>query len=70
MTHPCMPRPPTDCGAPGSWAGISLNFTVTSNGTQFDRLGVYFDPIDLGMLTELLIGRAGIFTFQNVESEW
>ncbi|KAH9857099.1 peptide N-acetyl-beta-D-glucosaminyl asparaginase amidase A-domain-containing protein [Lenzites betulinus] len=33
--------PPTDCGAPGSWAGISLNFTVTSNGTQFDRLGIF-----------------------------
>ncbi|KAI0306572.1 peptide N-acetyl-beta-D-glucosaminyl asparaginase amidase A-domain-containing protein [Multifurca ochricompacta] len=32
--------PPTDCGVPGSWAGISLNFTVTSNGTQFDRLGI------------------------------
>ena len=25
-------RPPTDCGPVGSWAGISLNFTVTSNG--------------------------------------
>ncbi|CDO72908.1 hypothetical protein BN946_scf185002.g93 [Trametes cinnabarina] len=33
--------PPTDCGPPGSWAGISLNFTVTSNGTQFDRLGIF-----------------------------
>ncbi|KAI0709482.1 peptide N-acetyl-beta-D-glucosaminyl asparaginase amidase A-domain-containing protein [Earliella scabrosa] len=34
-------EPPTDCGAPGSWAGVSLNFTVTSNGTQFDRLGIF-----------------------------
>ncbi|CAK5281947.1 unnamed protein product [Mycena citricolor] len=33
--------PPTDCGEPGTWAAISLNFTVTSNGTQFDRLGVF-----------------------------
>ncbi len=33
--------PPTDCGPVGSWAGISLNFTVTSNGTQFDRLGIF-----------------------------
>ncbi|KAH9935048.1 peptide N-acetyl-beta-D-glucosaminyl asparaginase amidase A-domain-containing protein [Fomitopsis serialis] len=33
--------PPTDCGAVGSWAGISLNFTVTSNGTQYDRLGIF-----------------------------
>ncbi|TEB31308.1 hypothetical protein FA13DRAFT_1629312 [Coprinellus micaceus] len=30
--------PPTDCGAPGSWAAITLNLTVTSNGTQYDRL--------------------------------
>ncbi|KAJ7632622.1 peptide N-acetyl-beta-D-glucosaminyl asparaginase amidase A-domain-containing protein [Roridomyces roridus] len=33
--------PPTDCGTPGSWAAITLNFTVTSNGTQFDRLGIF-----------------------------
>ncbi|KAI9452296.1 peptide N-acetyl-beta-D-glucosaminyl asparaginase amidase A-domain-containing protein [Lactarius psammicola] len=33
--------PPTDCGPPGSWAGISLNFTVTTNGSQFDRLGIF-----------------------------
>ncbi|KAL5529020.1 hypothetical protein ACEPAG_4994 [Sanghuangporus baumii] len=33
--------PPTDCGDVGSWAGISLNLTVTSNGTQFDRLGIF-----------------------------
>ncbi|KZV71644.1 hypothetical protein PENSPDRAFT_684422 [Peniophora sp. CONT] len=33
--------PPTDCGEVGSWAGVSLNFTVTSNGTQFDRLGIF-----------------------------
>ncbi|KAF9454494.1 hypothetical protein P691DRAFT_655993 [Macrolepiota fuliginosa MF-IS2] len=34
-------EPPTDCGDPGSWAAITLNFTVTSNGTQFDRLGIF-----------------------------
>ncbi|KAJ7709902.1 peptide N-acetyl-beta-D-glucosaminyl asparaginase amidase A-domain-containing protein [Mycena rosella] len=33
--------PPTDCGEPGSWAGVTLNFTVTSNGTQFDRLAIF-----------------------------
>ncbi|KAL6305342.1 peptide N-acetyl-beta-D-glucosaminyl asparaginase amidase A-domain-containing protein [Sparassis latifolia] len=33
--------PPADCGAVGSWAGITLNFTVTSNGTQYDRLGIF-----------------------------
>ncbi|KAF8894619.1 peptide N-acetyl-beta-D-glucosaminyl asparaginase amidase A-domain-containing protein [Infundibulicybe gibba] len=33
--------PPTDCGIAGSWAAVTLNFTVTSNGTQFDRLGIF-----------------------------
>ncbi|KAF5391453.1 hypothetical protein D9757_001886 [Collybiopsis confluens] len=33
--------PPTSCGTPGSWAAVTLNFTVTSNGTQFDRLGIF-----------------------------
>ncbi|EIW85186.1 hypothetical protein CONPUDRAFT_87677 [Coniophora puteana RWD-64-598 SS2] len=33
--------PPTDCGDAGSWAGITLNLTVTSNGTQYDRLGIF-----------------------------
>jgi len=33
--------PPSDCGSVGSWAGISLNFTATSNGTQYDRLGTF-----------------------------
>ncbi|KAJ6547567.1 peptide N-acetyl-beta-D-glucosaminyl asparaginase amidase A-domain-containing protein [Mycena capillaripes] len=33
--------PPTDCGAPGSWSAVTLNFTVTSNGTQFDRLAIF-----------------------------
>ncbi|KAF8964688.1 peptide N-acetyl-beta-D-glucosaminyl asparaginase amidase A-domain-containing protein [Flammula alnicola] len=34
-------EPPTDCGPVGSWAAVTLNFTVTSNGTQFDRLGIF-----------------------------
>ncbi|KAH7914650.1 peptide N-acetyl-beta-D-glucosaminyl asparaginase amidase A-domain-containing protein [Hygrophoropsis aurantiaca] len=33
--------PPTDCGAAGSWSAVTLNFTVTSNGAQYDRLGVF-----------------------------
>ncbi|KAK4698865.1 hypothetical protein P7C70_g7405, partial [Phenoliferia sp. Uapishka_3] len=31
--------PPTRCGEVGKWAAVVLNITVTSNGTQFDRLG-------------------------------
>lgn len=29
-----LPRPPTDCGPIGSWVGISLNWTATSNGVS------------------------------------
>ncbi|BGP36823.1 hypothetical protein JCM10449v2_000725 [Rhodotorula kratochvilovae] len=38
--HPAVANftPPTGCGTPGTWASIVLNLTVTSNGTQFDRL--------------------------------
>ncbi|EIN07360.1 hypothetical protein PUNSTDRAFT_89610 [Punctularia strigosozonata HHB-11173 SS5] len=32
--------PPTGCGSPGTWTAVTLNLTVTSNGTQYDRLGV------------------------------
>ncbi|THU91154.1 hypothetical protein K435DRAFT_841150 [Dendrothele bispora CBS 962.96] len=34
-------EPPTDCGPVGSWAAITLNFTASINGTQFDRLGIF-----------------------------
>ncbi|KAF9532985.1 peptide N-acetyl-beta-D-glucosaminyl asparaginase amidase A-domain-containing protein [Crepidotus variabilis] len=34
-------QPPTDCGPSGTWSAITLNFTVTSNGTQYDRLGIF-----------------------------
>lgn len=37
----CPYSPPLDCGEPGSWAAITLNFTVTSNGTQYDRLAIF-----------------------------
>ncbi|KAH7107789.1 peptide N-acetyl-beta-D-glucosaminyl asparaginase amidase A-domain-containing protein [Auriculariales sp. MPI-PUGE-AT-0066] len=30
--------PYEDCGTPGSWSAITLNWTTTSNGTQYDRL--------------------------------
>ncbi|KAF5391346.1 hypothetical protein D9757_001888 [Collybiopsis confluens] len=33
--------PPQNCGSIGSWAAITLNLTVTTNGTQFDRLGIF-----------------------------
>ncbi|TFK42579.1 peptide N-acetyl-beta-D-glucosaminyl asparaginase amidase A-domain-containing protein [Crucibulum laeve] len=41
MSEVVQYQPPTDCGPVGSWAAVTLNFTVTSNGTQFDRLGIF-----------------------------
>eukprot|EP01117_Protostelium_nocturnum_P010163 TRINITY_DN3630_c0_g1_i1.p1 TRINITY_DN3630_c0_g1~~TRINITY_DN3630_c0_g1_i1.p1 ORF type:complete len:580 (+),score=224.26 TRINITY_DN3630_c0_g1_i1:82-1821(+) len=35
-------KPPTQCGAIGKWSMISLNITATVNGTQYDRLGLFF----------------------------
>jgi len=58
--------PPTDCGPPGSWAGISLNFTVTSNGTQFDRLGIFtFQNVEIWRTStpEPTIGDGIIWTY-------
>ncbi|KDQ19824.1 hypothetical protein BOTBODRAFT_27248 [Botryobasidium botryosum FD-172 SS1] len=41
-------KPPTDCGEVGKWAGISLNYTATSNGTQYDRLSaVTFQNVEI-----------------------
>ncbi|CAE6530645.1 unnamed protein product [Rhizoctonia solani] len=41
-------KPPTDCGEIGKWAGISLNWTATSQGRQYDRLaGVTFHNVEI-----------------------
>ncbi|CUA70145.1 hypothetical protein RSOLAG22IIIB_00493 [Rhizoctonia solani] len=41
-------KPPTDCGEVGKWAGISLNWTATSQGRQYDRLaGVTFHNVEI-----------------------
>lgn len=40
--------PPTDCGEIGKWAGVSLNWTATSQGRQYDRLaGVTFHNVEI-----------------------
>ncbi|KAH9054088.1 peptide N-acetyl-beta-D-glucosaminyl asparaginase amidase A-domain-containing protein [Lactarius vividus] len=33
--------PPTDCSTPNEWAGVTLTFTATSNGTQYPRLAFF-----------------------------
>ncbi|TBU35121.1 peptide N-acetyl-beta-D-glucosaminyl asparaginase amidase A-domain-containing protein [Dichomitus squalens] len=43
-------KPPTEdaCGAPGGWAAITLNMTVFSNGTQYDRLSsLYLSHVEI-----------------------
>ncbi|CAE6412849.1 unnamed protein product [Rhizoctonia solani] len=41
-------KPPTECGDIGKWAGISLNWTATSQGRQYDRLaGVTFHNVEI-----------------------
>ncbi|KZT30135.1 hypothetical protein NEOLEDRAFT_1054711 [Neolentinus lepideus HHB14362 ss-1] len=41
-------EPPTGCGEPGTWTSIVLNFTATSNGTQYDRLStIYLSNVEI-----------------------
>ncbi|KAF9069615.1 peptide N-acetyl-beta-D-glucosaminyl asparaginase amidase A-domain-containing protein [Rhodocollybia butyracea] len=59
-------NPPTDCGDIGSWAAITLNLTVTSNGTQFDRLGIFtFHNVEIWRTStfEPTIGDGIIWTY-------
>ncbi|KAG8953062.1 hypothetical protein FRC04_003009 [Tulasnella sp. 424] len=41
-------KPPKDCGNPLDWAGVSGNYTATSNGTQYDRLSaITFQNVEI-----------------------
>ncbi|KDQ60819.1 hypothetical protein JAAARDRAFT_173070 [Jaapia argillacea MUCL 33604] len=58
--------PPTECGPVGEWAGVTLNFTVTSNGTQYDRLGIFtFQDVEIWRTStpEPTIGDGIIWTY-------
>ncbi|KAJ4487951.1 peptide N-acetyl-beta-D-glucosaminyl asparaginase amidase A-domain-containing protein [Lentinula aciculospora] len=58
--------PPEDCGPVGSWAAITLNLTVTTNGTQFDRLGIFtFHGVEIWRTStfEPTIGDGVIWTY-------
>ncbi|KAJ3883467.1 peptide N-acetyl-beta-D-glucosaminyl asparaginase amidase A-domain-containing protein [Lentinula edodes] len=58
--------PPEDCGPVGSWAAITLNLTVTSNGTQFDRLGIFtFHNVEIWRTStfEPTIGDGIVWTY-------
>ncbi|KAJ3786249.1 peptide N-acetyl-beta-D-glucosaminyl asparaginase amidase A-domain-containing protein [Lentinula aff. detonsa] len=59
-------NPPQDCGSVGSWAAITLNLTVTTNGTQFDRLGIFtFHNVEIWRTStfEPTIGDGIIWTY-------
>ncbi|KAH9169252.1 peptide N-acetyl-beta-D-glucosaminyl asparaginase amidase A-domain-containing protein [Lactarius sanguifluus] len=34
-------KPPTNCGTPNTWAGVTLTLTATTNGTQYPRLAFF-----------------------------
>ncbi|KAH9857894.1 peptide N-acetyl-beta-D-glucosaminyl asparaginase amidase A-domain-containing protein [Lenzites betulinus] len=45
---PYNPPQQASCGSPGSWAAITLNLTVFSNGTQYDRLSsLYLSNVEI-----------------------
>ncbi|KAG0143578.1 hypothetical protein CROQUDRAFT_724471 [Cronartium quercuum f. sp. fusiforme G11] len=40
--------PPTGCGKPGSWASVVFSLTTSSQGHQYDRLGLlYLDGVEV-----------------------
>ncbi|RDX55992.1 hypothetical protein OH76DRAFT_1460658 [Lentinus brumalis] len=42
------PPPDKACGQPGNWAAVTLNLTVYSNGTQYDRLSsLYLSHVEV-----------------------
>ncbi|KAH9177904.1 peptide N-acetyl-beta-D-glucosaminyl asparaginase amidase A-domain-containing protein [Lactarius sanguifluus] len=52
--------PPTDCSTPNEWAGITLNFTVTSNGTQLPRFAFFtFQNVEIWRSSTLVPNESG-----------
>lgn len=58
-TVPQSYRPPTDCGAVGTWAGVSLNLTVTSNGVSHS-----------GYNRRPLFSKLSVFLTDTIRSTW
>ncbi|GAB1520015.1 hypothetical protein RhiTH_003088 [Rhizoctonia solani] len=58
-------EPPIECGDIGKWAGISLNWTATSQGRQYDRLaGVSFHNVEIWRTSTAEPTTAGIIWTQ------
>ncbi|KAH8982203.1 peptide N-acetyl-beta-D-glucosaminyl asparaginase amidase A-domain-containing protein [Lactarius akahatsu] len=52
--------PPTGCSTPNVWAGITLNFTVTSNGTQLPRFAFFtFQNVEIWRSSTLIPNESG-----------
>ncbi|KAH9019710.1 peptide N-acetyl-beta-D-glucosaminyl asparaginase amidase A-domain-containing protein [Lactarius hengduanensis] len=52
--------PPTGCGTPDVWAGVTLNFTVTINGTQFPRFAFFtFQNVEIWRSSTPIPGGSG-----------
>ncbi|KAH9008581.1 peptide N-acetyl-beta-D-glucosaminyl asparaginase amidase A-domain-containing protein, partial [Lactarius deliciosus] len=52
--------PPTGCSTPNQWGGITLNFTVTSNGTQLPRFAFFtFQNVEIWRSSTLIPNESG-----------
>ncbi|KAH9031826.1 peptide N-acetyl-beta-D-glucosaminyl asparaginase amidase A-domain-containing protein [Lactarius hengduanensis] len=52
--------PPTGCGTPDVWAGVTLNFTVTIKGTQFPRFAFFtFQNVEIWRSSTPIPGDSG-----------
>ncbi|KAH9015491.1 peptide N-acetyl-beta-D-glucosaminyl asparaginase amidase A-domain-containing protein [Lactarius pseudohatsudake] len=52
--------PPTGCGTPDVWAGVTLNFTVTIKGTQFPRFAFFtFQNVEIWRSSIPIPGGSG-----------
>ncbi|KAH9037484.1 peptide N-acetyl-beta-D-glucosaminyl asparaginase amidase A-domain-containing protein [Lactarius pseudohatsudake] len=52
--------PPTGCGTPDVWAGVTLNFTVAINGTQYPRLAFFtFQNVEIWRSSAPIPGGSG-----------
>ncbi|KAG0151623.1 hypothetical protein CROQUDRAFT_719785 [Cronartium quercuum f. sp. fusiforme G11] len=53
--------PPTNCGEAGTWASVVFNLTTTSQGTQYDRLGLmYLNNVEIWRTSTAEPTRKGI----------
>ncbi|KAH9015404.1 peptide-N4-(N-acetyl-beta-glucosaminyl)asparagine amidase A [Lactarius pseudohatsudake] len=53
--------PPTGCGTPDVWAGVTLNFTVTIHGTQYPRVAFFtFQNVEIWRSSTPIPAESGL----------